>query len=152
MMIKVFFKQESKLVFFHKRLFIKAAQETIRYLNIKKDSEINVIITNNDNIQKISKQYKNVDKPTDVLSFNNDWKTLSNIIGYNMLGDIYISYEKVKKQAKEYNHSKKREWTYLFVHGLLHCLGYDHNNKHNEKNMNKIASIIMKKIKVGRHE
>lgn len=150
-MIKVFFKKESKIFFFHKRLFIKAAHEILKHLNINNDSEINVIITNNEGIRKISKEYKNIDKPTDVLSFANDWKSLEKLIGYNMLGDIYISYEKVKLQAKKYSHSQKREWTYLFVHGLLHCLGFDHKSKKDEKKMNSIAKEIMKILKVGRN-
>lgn len=149
-MVKVFINNEVKAKFKYKRLFNKIAQVAIDLLSIEGSSEINVIITNNKNIQTLSKSYKKKDKATDVLSFETDWKELRKLIGYNMLGDIYISHEKVAEQSKEYNHSEKREWSYLFAHGLLHLCGYDHQTIKDETVMNKLASEIMAKVKVGR--
>ena len=108
-MIKVFIKNETQHKFIYKSLYIKIAKESIKLLKIKGKTEVNVVICNNDYIKKVSLAYKKGEKVTDVLSFPADWKNLSPLIGYNMLGDIIISYEKVISQAKEFNHSVKRE-------------------------------------------
>ncbi len=96
----------------------------------------NIIIVNEDKIHELNKEYRNIDRPTDVISFalEDDEKMIlpSDI---RILGDIYICIEKVISQSKEYNHSFERELTFLAVHGLLHLLGYDHMNKEDEKVM-----------------
>lgn len=149
-MVKVLINKEVRSPFKHKRLYKKIAKTTLELLQIEGQSEVNVIIVNNDLIRQLYKQYKNKDKATDVLSFEADFRKLAPMIGYNMLGDIYISWEKVEEQAKEYNHSTKREWAYLFAHGMLHLCGYDHMNEKDEKVMNDLANEIMKRVKVGR--
>ena len=75
------------------------------------------MITDNIEIQSLNAKYRNVDAPTDVLSFEMDDQ---------YLGDIVISMDKVIEQAQEYGHSQKRELAFLVVHGMLHLLGYDH--------------------------
>lgn len=98
--------------------------------------EFNVIIIDNEEIHEINKTYRGVDRPTDVISFAlEDFKDISYENDYRVLGDIYISIDKVKEQAKEYGHSEKRELAFLAVHGLLHLLGYDHMEKEEEKIM-----------------
>lgn len=82
--------------------------------------EIELIITNNNFIQKINKEYRNINKPTDVLSFPLEDTP------YAPLGTVIISVDYVQKKAKEYNHSLDDEFTLLYLHGLLHLLGYDH--------------------------
>lgn len=149
-MIRVYVEKQVSFLFKYKRLFKKITSYVLDYLSVDGTSEVNLIIANNDQIQELYKKYKNKDRPTDVLSFETDWKNLAKIIGYNMLGDIYISYEKVKEQAISYNHSLKREWCYLFTHGLLHLCGFDHQTPEEEQKMNDIANHIMEKIKVGR--
>ena len=119
-------------------------------LDIKGATEVSVIICTNHEIKKISKQYRNKNSPTDILSFPAGYKELKNIVGYNMLGDIFLSYEIIESQAIKFGHSLKREWSYLFAHGVLHLLGYDHKTKNDELKMNSIAYKIMKKVKVGR--
>ena len=95
----------------------------------------NIIIVDNEYIHKLNKEYRNIDKPTDVISFaledNDDF--INNDI--RVLGDIYISLDKAKEQALEYQHSLLRELSFLALHGLLHLLGYDHMNKDDEKIM-----------------
>ena len=150
-MIKVIISEEVRSPFKYKRLYKKIAKTTLELLKIHGHSEVNVIIVDNDLMKKIYKQYKKKDKATDVLSFEADFKKLAPMIGYNMLGDIYINWQKVEEQAKEYNHSTKREWAYLFAHGLLHVCGYDHMNEKDEKIMNSLASKIMERVKVGRN-
>lgn len=82
--------------------------------------DIELIITTNDEIQKINKQYRSVNKPTDVLSFPYDDMPMS------PLGSIVISQDFVIEKSKEFGHTQEDEFTLLFIHGLLHLLGYDH--------------------------
>lgn len=95
----------------------------------------NVIIIGSDDIQKINKEYRNIDNPTDVISFALEDNKQIDIPDVRVLGDIYISYDKVISQAKEYGHSEKREICFLAIHGLLHLLGYDHMTKEDEEKM-----------------
>ena len=150
-MNNLYIENRNKASFKNKRLYKKIFKTTLNLLEIKGRSEVNVIIIDNKEIKAISKQYKKKDKATDVLSFPSDWQELKDKIGYNMFGDIFISHEKVTTQAKKFGHSEKREWGYLFVHGLLHLIGYDHMNKKDEKEMNGLAKIIMTKVGVERH-
>lgn len=99
-----------------------------------KNSEFNIILVDNKRIRKINKEYRDKDKETDVISFaleDNEKIKLEN----RVLGDIYISVDKARSQAKEYNHSDIREFCFLSVHGLLHLLGYDHIQKQDEEVM-----------------
>ena len=106
--------------------------------------EFNVIIINNEEIHKINKEYRGIDRPTDVISFAlEDFKDIKYENDYRVLGDIYISIDKVKEQAKEYGHSEKRELAFLAVHGLLHLLGYDHMEKEDEKVMFSKQELIL---------
>ena len=106
--------------------------------------EFNVIIINNEEIHKINKEYRGIDRPTDVISFAlEDYKDIKYENDYRVLGDIYISIDKVKEQAKEYGHSEKRELAFLAVHGLLHLLGYDHMEKEYEKVMFSRQELIL---------
>ena len=103
-------------------------------LNLK-NVMFNVIIVDNEKIHMINKEYRKIDRPTDVISFAlEDDKTIVND-DVRVLGDIYISYDKVKEQANDYGHSVKREMCFLAVHGLLHLFGYDHMKKEDEIKM-----------------
>lgn len=99
------------------------------------DGEFNVIIVTSDFIHNLNKEYRNIDRVTDVISFALEDDKTFNLDGYRVLGDIYICLDKVKGQAEEYNHSFKRELSFLAVHGLLHLLGYDHMKKEEEEVM-----------------
>jgi probable rRNA maturation factor len=85
------------------------------------DKEIELIITDNETIAQINAEYRNIDKATDVLSFPYDAD-----MPMAPLGSIVISYDFVKEKAVEFGHSKDDEFALLFIHGLLHILGYDH--------------------------
>ena len=94
------------------------------------NQEIELILTNNDEIHQINLNSRGVDKPADVLSF--PYENMPN----TPLGSIIINIDFVKEKAKEYNHSIEDEFTLLFIHGLLHILGYDHeidNGEHRAK-------------------
>jgi len=98
------------------------------------DVEFNIIIIDNERIKQINKEYRNIDKETDVISFAlEDYEDIK--LQHRLLGDIYISIDKAKGQALEYNHSLLRELGFLSIHGLLHLLGYDHMNPEDEKIM-----------------
>lgn len=104
----------------------------------------NIIIIDNPTIHKINKEYRDKDAPTDVISFAlEDDKTVIEPDGVRILGDIYISIDKVHEQALEYGHSFKRELSFLVVHGLLHLLGYDHMEKSDEEVMFKKQEEVL---------
>ena len=109
-----------------------------------KNAVFNVILTNNDSIHEINKKYRNIDRETDVISFALEDEKEENFNSKKrVLGDIYISVDKAKEQAKEYNHSLERELSFLGVHGLLHLLGYDHMEKEDEKVMFAKQELIL---------
>lgn len=106
------------------------------------DVEFNVIIVDNEYIHRINKEYRHIDRETDVISFAlEDDKTFN--LEERVLGDIYISIEKAISQSKEYGHSLEREISFLAVHGLLHLLGYDHMQKDEEVVMFKLQEEIL---------
>ncbi|MBQ6992292.1 MAG: rRNA maturation RNase YbeY [Clostridia bacterium] len=110
---------------------------------------VNVTLTNPKKIQELNNQYRNIDKPTDVLSFPMfEKEELINLDNQNyyILGDIVISIEKVKEQAVEYEHSFERELSYMVVHGFCHLLGYDHIEEEDKKVMRKKEEEILAKI------
>ncbi len=90
----------------------------------EKSFYVSFLITNNKVIHKINKEYRNMDRPTDVISFA--YNETENEGPVEVVGDIIISIEKVREQAKEFGHGDKREFYYLLTHGMLHILGYDH--------------------------
>ena len=123
-------------------LFVKDLLEyALKYKKLK-DVVFNVIFVYNDEIRKINKKYRNIDKETDVISFAlEDEKDI--YFDFRLLGDIYISVDKIKSQAKEYGHSEKREMAFLVIHGLLHLLGYNHETLEEEKIMFKEQELIL---------
>ena len=126
----------------------KFIEKVIKYLKPEFPLEISVSITNNEEIQEINKEQRDIDKPTDVLSFPmlfwQQPEILENPLSdcdYNMetglvyLGDLVISIEKIREQAEEYEHSFERELYYLTIHGILHLFGYDHIEENDKKIM-----------------
>ena len=109
----------------------------------------NVIIVDNDYIHKLNKEYRNIDRETDVITFAlEDDKTFNPDI--RILGDVYISIEKAKSQSVEYGHSLLRELCFLAVHGMLHLLGYDHMKKDEEEVMFKLQEEILDEMDIKR--
>ena len=115
--------------------------ESIDYEKCPYEVEVAVILTDNNEIHNINKEHRDVDSPTDVLSFPMvDYESPSNFEGIEdkvedyfnpdsgelILGDIVISVEKVIEQAKQYGHSNKRELAFLVAHSMMHLFGYDH--------------------------
>lgn len=124
-------------------------RKTIKLL--KRDSKfiVEVLIVDETTIREINREYRNNDSVTDVISFALDDEVEGEVmvIGQKnrLLGSIIICGPVAIKQAQEYNHSLKREMKFLFVHGLLHLLGYDHNTKEEEQEMFLLQNQIIGK-------
>lgn len=117
---------------------------------------INIILTNGENIRKINKEYRNIDKETDVLSFPMFEKDEIESLIKNkyevedVLGDIVISIPRVEEQAKEYEHSFQRELAYMLVHGFYHLMGYDHIKEEDKKQMRPKEEKILEELNITR--
>ena len=116
-----------------------------------KDTSFDVIFVDNKYIHELNKNYRDIDRETDVITFAlEDDDTIINGSGLRMLGDIYISLEKAHSQAEEYGHSFKRELSFLAVHGFYHLLGYDHMTKEDEKVMFGKQEEVLKEFGIER--
>ena len=104
---------------------------------------LSLLLTNNENIQVINREYRDKDTPTDVISFAYHETEDFNIGPYDTLGDIIISLERVEEQSSEYNHSFEREFYYVLTHGILHILGYDHIEEEDKKIMREREEAIL---------
>ena len=103
---------------------------------------MNIIFVTDEEIQKINKEYRNIDRVTDVISFAlNDEKDF--LIKTEEIGDIFIDIDQAKRQANDYGHSLDREIGFLSVHGYLHLHGYDHQTKEDEVTMFKKQEEIL---------
>lgn len=118
----------------------KIIDNALLKLNIK-ESSFTIVLSGDEEVRALNKYYRNIDKATDVLSFevNN-----SKVFPINILGDIIISIPQMKKQAKEYQTGEQRELAFLVIHGLLHLLGYDHETKEDEEIMFKLQEELLK--------
>lgn len=105
------------------------------FKHVKDSRSFNIIFVDNDEIQKINKEYRNIDRVTDVISFALLDNDLSNYNALDELGDIFICVPRAFEQAKDYGHSVEREIGFLSVHGYLHLCGYDHMTEDDEKVM-----------------
>ena len=114
-----------------------------------KEAIFNIIIVDNNYIHELNKNYRNIDRETDVITFAlEDDKTFNPDI--RILGDVYISVDKAKSQSVEYGHSFLRELCFLAVHGMLHLLGYDHMKKSDEIIMFKLQEEILDEMGIKR--
>jgi probable rRNA maturation factor len=120
---------------------------------------ISIILTTPSNIRKTNKEYRNIDKETDVLSFpmfekdELDSKIKSSDFEHeDVLGDIMISINKVQEQAKEYGHSFEREFSYMIVHGFYHLMGYDHIEEKDKAIMRAKEEAVLNKLGIRRDE
>ncbi len=109
-----------------------------------------IIYVSLEEIHKLNKEYRGIDRPTDVISFALEDSNDFEVENLRVLGDIYICIDKMKEQAKEYGHSEKRELSFLTCHGLLHLLGYDHMEKEEEKVMFGKQEKILEELGITR--
>ena len=132
-------------------LFEKIMEETLTTLEKTEEYAISVILVKKRKIHEINRDYRGIDRPTDVITFAAMEGEVFGMEEEIELGDIFINVDAVVEQAKEYGHSEKREIGFLFVHGLLHCFGYDHMNPLEEKEMTDLQKQILDPI-VSRNE
>lgn len=120
---------------------------------LKENIYVNIVLTTPEQIRKINKETRKIDKETDVLSFpmfeKEELQNLSTEY-IDVLGDIVISISQVKKQAEEYGHSFERELAYMVVHGFYHLMGYDHMEEEDKIQMRAKEENILEKLKITR--
>ena len=132
---------------------VKEAVEKVGQLYALDNAEVSITLTNNEHIHEINREYRKVDRPTDVISFalnEGDEPNIEGEIPVNMLGDIIISVEKAIEQAGDYGHSVRREIEFLTVHGMIHLLGYDHIEEEDKKKMRPKEEKILNELKITR--
>lgn len=141
-----------------KTIMLDVIQAASKYLKLSDAVELDVSIVSNDEIQQLNATYRNIDRPTDVLSFaleddesefdlffEADEELDSEVEALTRhLGDIIISFAKAEEQAADYDHSLERELAFLAVHGFLHLNGYDHQTAEEEKEMFTIQEEVLK--------
>lgn len=115
-----------------------------------KNLEFNIIFVDNEYIHELNKNYRGIDRPTDVITFALEDGCEVDLNKPRLLGDIYISIDKAKEQAIEYGHSFLREISFLTIHGFLHLLGFDHMEKKDEEVMFKEQEEILNGFDITR--
>lgn len=147
-----------------KQLAEKVIEAALDYVACPYEAEVNLLLTMNDEIQEMNQNFRNIDKPTDVLSFPMvDYEQAGNFdfledvmevfhpdSGELMLGDIVISKEKVISQAEEYGHSIEREYAFLIAHSMLHLFGYDHMEEDERVEMEQKQKEILEQLQIVR--
>ena len=122
----------------------KSIEAALKEIEFTDDYEVSVSFVGDEEIHELNRDYRGVDRTTDVLSFPMDDEFT------NMLGDIVININKVIDQAKEYGHSEKREISYLTVHSTLHLMGFDHEEEEDKKEMRAVEDRVMEKLEISR--
>ncbi|MBP3593377.1 MAG: rRNA maturation RNase YbeY [Lachnospiraceae bacterium] len=143
----------------------KVILAAMNFVDCPYEAEINVLFTDNAGIQEMNKEYRGIDRPTDVLSFpmveydipgNFDFleeeqgDCFHPETGELLLGDIVLSYDKIKEQALEYGHSELRELCFLVAHSMLHLFGYDHMEEEERAEMEQMQRDILNGLNILR--
>jgi len=137
----------------YRGIYQRLAQKTFSYLHLHNHYYIEVNLVDDQKIHELNRDFRKIDRPTDVLSF----AFLDRVEGETpihdseitiALGTIIISVDHAKEQAQQYGHSFSREMKFLFLHGLLHLLGYDHQSPEDELKMFSLQNAILGKRKV----
>uniref|UniRef100_UPI0040288986 rRNA maturation RNase YbeY n=2 Tax=Bacillota TaxID=1239 RepID=UPI0040288986 len=144
MTINIEYEAEEKLDLDYEKIITDVVNEAVDYEKCPYEAEVNVTIVDSESIHEINKEYRNIDSPTDVLSFpgvnyvtpsdfdaiedeleNNAEDYFNPDTGELLLGDIVLCVQKIKEQADKYGHSEKRELAFLTAHSMMHLFGYD---------------------------
>ena len=141
----------------YRKDFKEILKETVRVLEIENDISLSLTICLSDYIHDLNKEYRGIDRETDVLSFaiedgsdEDDILDMIDFTGVREIGDIIINLDRVKSQSLDYGHSERREMCFLFTHGLLHPLGYDHMKEDEEKEMFTLQEEILRNLNINR--
>ena len=150
MKLKIYFENltSEKISYKLKMLVRKSILATLDYEDVESNCEVSVTFTDNEGIRALNKEYRNIDRATDVLSFPlvnyDEGEELEDEV---MLGDIVLSLERAREQAEEFGHSFERECAFLCAHSTLHLLGYDHElSDEDDADMRRRQSEIMEKM------
>lgn len=158
------YEAENQFSFDYQALVCRVIEQVLKYEGCQYEVEINVVITDNEAIQEINKEYREIDRVTDVLSFpmveydipgdfskvEEDEMLFHPDSGELMLGDIMISVDKVYAQAEEFGHSVQRELGFLIAHSMLHLCGYDHMEEEERQVMEEKQRKIMDLLQLYR--
>ncbi|BCJ95391.1 endoribonuclease YbeY [Anaerocolumna cellulosilytica] len=165
MTLNVEYESKIELNLDYKEIITQVVEKSLDFENCPYEAEVNVILTDNTEIQEINKEHRNIDAPTDVLSFPMidyekpaDFSALEDEADYYfhpdtgelLLGDIIISVEKVMEQAREFGHSQKRELAFLTAHSMLHLMGYDHMEDEERLVMEEKQRQVLEALNIGR--
>ena len=133
--------------------FTAIIEQALKTLGIEDDVEVSCVLVDDERIHEINREYRHIDRSTDVISFAMEDNDQFYVEGMpRTLGDIFISVDHAKKQAEEYGHSLRREMCFLFTHGILHLLGYDHMTDEQEKEMFGLQDKILGALSIEREE
>ena len=164
MTIHIEYEATKELQFDYKAVIEKVVVCAMDYGKCPFEAEINIVLTNNEEIHEVNKEYRQIDRPTDVLSFPmisyetpGDFSDVSEDdtlfhpeTGELLLGDIMISVDKLYSQAQEYGHSIERELGFLVAHSMLHLFGYDHMEEEERMVMEEKQKEIMNVVELYR--
>ena len=161
MTVTVEYETEDRLNLPETQIIEEVVTEALDYENCPYEAEVNVLLTDNPSIQEINRQQRQIDSPTDVLSFPmidyaspSDFSHVEEAVedyfnpetGELLLGDIVISVDKVREQAEKYGHSQTRELAFLTAHSMLHLFGYDHMEDEERLVMEKKQEEILERL------
>lgn len=159
MTINIEYEAEKKLELPYETIIEEVVAASLDYEKCPYEAEVNVVLTDNEEIRRINREFRQIDNATDVLSFPmGDYETPSDFerleeqaedyfnpeTGELLLGDIVISVDKVEEQAEKYGHSKSRELAFLVAHSMLHLCGYDHMEEEERAVMEQKQEEILK--------
>ncbi len=169
MTVNIEYETDIELKLDYEDIIKKVVEEAADYEKCPYEAEVNVVLTDNASIHHINRETRNVDAPTDVLSFPmieyalpSDFDSLKEEMESNpgdyfnpdsgelMLGDIVISVEKVMEQAEKYGHSQERELAFLVAHSMMHLFGYDHMEAEEAKVMEAKQEGVLKALGISR--
>lgn len=169
MTVHIEYETEKELNLDYENIIKRVICEAIACENCPYDTEISVVLTDNESIRDINRRYRQIDAPTDVLSFPMieykrpaDFGDLKEELKKNaedyfnpetgelILGDIVISVEKIIEQAKSYGHSEERELAFLTVHSMMHLFGYDHMTSEESTIMEERQNLVLNNLAIVR--
>lgn len=148
MEIVIINEAKDKSIYRYKKDYLTILNNACKVLKKHQDYSLSVIFVTPQRIHEINREYRNIDRSTDVISFalQDDDSNIFVQEEQNELGDIFINVQAIRDQAKEYGHSLRREACFLFCHGLLHLMGYDHMTKEDEKEMFTLQDVILNEV------
>lgn len=135
--MEVLIKNQQKIAKIHRQRIREIIKNIIQYLKVDEKTEISILFTDDKFIKSLNKKYRGINKSTDVLTFNLEEGDLKfpEVDKNKLLGDIVVSVETAQRQANNLNHNLEKELMILLIHGLLHLIGYDHEEDRDNKIM-----------------